>query len=196
MTTPERQANRAAFLDRYALVSLLWHQTAEDGSDVRVYPNGPRHFVVLAFLGTAGKPAVYVSYRTREDATAAAHQVLAGRLAHCERVTTARQERRAFQTSLQVGSVLMDSWGYDETNIDYYQVIAVSASRQSVTIRKIGARHVEDGFMQGSCWPLADHFIGPEMVKRVQPGESVKVKDWGSWAHPWTPKADRWTAYA
>ena len=119
-----------------------------------------------------------------------------GRNAHQERVTQHRAERQAFRTALMPGSVLVNSWGYDQTNIDYYQVVAVSETGRSVTIRPIAARSHEDGFMQGTCWPLADHFTGPEMVKRVGPGDSIKVHDWGSWAHLWTPGLNRWTAYA
>jgi hypothetical protein len=200
MTTTERQANRESFFRARWLGAPVWQQTSEDGSDVRVYPFGPTdrpRFVLLAFLGTAGKPAVYVSYRTAPDAIAAGEQTLTNQTAHRDRIAKARAERAAVQTTMQVGTVLSSSWGYDQTNVDYYEVVGVSASRQTVTIRPIAQRTVEDGpLMTGCCWPVAGEYIGPARTHRVGPGESVKVRDWGVWARPWAGTLDRWTAYA
>lgn len=179
----------------YPSVDPLWHQTAEDGSDVRVYPMREK-FVLLAFLGTAGKPAQHVIYRRLEDAQRVAEEIIGGRAAHAERKASERAARQAFRTTLQVGSVLTSSWGYDQTNIDFYEVVGVSPSRQSVTIRPIAQRSVPDQWMQGTCWPLAGEYTGPESTHRVGEGESVKVRDWGVWARPWKGELRRWTAYA
>lgn len=39
-----------------------------------------------------------------------------------------------------VGAIFVESWGYDQTNIDYYEVIATT--RTGVRLRKIGAKSV------------------------------------------------------
>ena len=191
------KAARDSFLGMYREQVPALHERLPDGSDVRVYSAPRDRAILLAFFGTAGKPRAHVSYRKIETAIEAARQLLASQVLHVERIATERQTRSAFRTTLEPGRVLKSTWGYDQTNVDYYQVVAVSDSRQSVTIRPIAVRSVEDGpWMTGHCWPLADQFTGPEMVKRVSPGERVKVRDWGAYASPWEPKADRWTAYA
>lgn len=56
-----------------------------------------------------------------------------------------------------VGDILVSSWGYDQTNIDYYQVIAVTAS--SVRIREIGAAVVRRTEFHNYVAPVAGDFI-------------------------------------
>ena len=201
MTKEQLADSRDYALMNYRGHKPVWRATLADGSDLRVYQrrNGSNvagSFYLIAFLGHAGKPAAHHRYRQAEAAIAEGRALEAGRAGHAERRQATQRERDGFKTTLQVGAVLVHSWGYDQTNIGYYQVVAVSSSRRSVTIRKIAAKSVDDGWMQGTRTPLADSFTGPPLVKRVGPGESVKVREWGSWAHPWTGQPDRWSSYA
>jgi hypothetical protein len=80
----------------------------------------------------------------------------------------------------QVGDILVCSWGYDQTNVDYYEVVAVKGS--TCTIREIGARVVDGGRGSERVAPVAGAFIGEPMTgKRVQKtyggGYCVKVDD-------------------
>ena len=45
----------------------------------------------------------------------------------------------------------MSMWGYDQTNIDYYQVVEVSASRKTVKIRPIAQRSVDGEQYMTDC---------------------------------------------
>jgi len=58
-----------------------------------------------------------------------------------------------------VGDILHHSWGYDQTNCDFYQVVEVK--KASVVLRKIGAKRVDgsEGFMSESLMPEKDAFI-------------------------------------
>lgn len=86
-----------------------------------------------------------------------------------------KQERKAARAAdsakmadqIQVGTILHYSWGYDQTNCDFYQVVAKSGRR--VTIREIGSRTVDgsEGFMSDRRTPAHDKFIGPPMVKMI-----------------------------
>ena len=42
----------------------------------------------------------------------------------------------------KVGDIFVSSWGYDQTNIDFYEV--VKATKATVTVRAIGKRVVAD----------------------------------------------------
>ena len=61
-----------------------------------------------------------------------------------------------------VGSILVDSWGYDQTNIDYYKVVSVSPSGKSVMVVKVGQKMVEgsEGFMSESVLPNPESVFG------------------------------------
>jgi hypothetical protein len=39
--------------------------------------------------------------------------------------------------SFNVGDILFNQWGYDQTNVDFYQVVATTA--KTVTVRQIAA---------------------------------------------------------
>ena len=72
----------------------------------------------------------------------------------------AKQEaRKRFQNPYKVGDILHHSWGYDQTNCDFYQVVGVKPA--SVVLRKIGAKTVpgSEGFMSESLMPEKDAFI-------------------------------------
>lgn len=79
---------------------------------------------------------------------------------------------------LTVGDILVASWGYEQTNYDYYQVTRL-VGKQSVEIRELARQAAESGFMQGDCVPVKGAFKGELMVKRVNEHGRVKVHSWG-----------------
>lgn len=72
-----------------------------------------------------------------------------------------------FINPLQVGDILYYSWGYEQTNVDFYQVIG--KTEKSVKIQEIESKTVENGFMSGNTTALKDVFKNKEvMSKRVK----------------------------
>lgn len=51
-----------------------------------------------------------------------------------------KEERKNVIKDIKVGDLFSSSWGYDQTNVDFYQVIAVKG--KTFTIRPIGGRTV------------------------------------------------------
>lgn len=47
-------------------------------------------------------------------------------------------------TPVKPGDIFRCSWGYDQTNVDWYQVVKLSKSGAYVTLVPIGSRCVED----------------------------------------------------
>ena len=74
---------------------------------------------------------------------------------HDEAVARSSEE---FRRSLRVGDILYSSWGWEQTNIDFYQVIAIRGS--AVDLRQLDQRTTEDGYMCGTTVPLPDVFKG------------------------------------
>ena len=68
----------------------------------------------------------------------------------------------------QVGQILYDSWGYEQTNIDFYQVIEVK--NKSVVLQPIkGQMMPSEGYssMAGMTAPVANSFYGDPILKKV-----------------------------
>ena len=74
-------------------------------------------------------------------------------------------------TTPQVGDILRATWGYDQTNVDYYQVTRITPSGASIGIRPIGYADVEPTglWAQDRVTPQPGLYIGPEQLKRHRP---------------------------
>lgn len=68
---------------------------------------------------------------------------------------------------VKVGDIFYDSWGYDQTNIDWYQVVELTKSGKSVKVRPIAGKTKETGFMSGETRPLKGKFTGPAKTKKL-----------------------------
>jgi hypothetical protein len=69
------------------------------------------------------------------------------------------QADKATDHGLVVGSILSSSWGYDQTNVDFYEVVAVTGKQ--VIIREIAAKQVG----RDSVVPVIGKFVGAPMRK-------------------------------
>jgi hypothetical protein len=148
----------------------------------------------IGFHGKAQKPDFH--HRFRDAARRSEHIAgyLEGRKSYAVSVAERKSKRSAPHT-LKVGDVLVSSWGYDQTNIDYYQVTRVPGTA-TVEIRQIAkSSSGENGFMTADCTAARDNFIGEPMVKRANSENSVRIASYAH-AHPWDGKADRYSWYA
>ena len=109
------------------------------------------------------------------------------------------QERKNFNNPAKVGDILDATWGYDQTNWDYYQVIAVNGKQ--ITVQELAQKRNETGWLQGECEPIPNKFLKDSApLKRIvrpgyQEGYSVKIKEFIH-ASPWNGRKNHYTAYA
>jgi hypothetical protein len=101
-------------------------------------------------------------------------------------------------TSFNIGDVLYSSWGYDQTNINFYQVIKVS--EKTLTLRQIeGKVSEESGFMTSEKTPVLDKFRDNEFRKKIKTSyEGEKYIDISGYeyAQLWDGKPKTCTSYA
>lgn len=140
---------------------------------VYLYDSAKGQPVAVGYRGRALKPAI--NYRYSSEAVRA------------ERVAdwmgsvmdaAAAGPRKAKPRDFEVGDVLRCSWGYEQTNIDYFQVIRL-VGKQSVEIRKISASREYDGQDYGSCVPNLNDFTEEAMIKKAD-GDRVKIYSFAS----------------
>jgi len=69
--------------------------------------------------------------------------------------------------NFKVGQVIYNSWGYDQTNINFYQVI--ESKEKSIILREIASSYVagSEGFMSARVKPVENAFIGEPILKKV-----------------------------
>lgn len=104
------------------------------------------------------------------------------------------QEELAPQPTAKVGDILYASWGYEQTNVDFYEVVEVSG--QSATIRKISRHVVADHTYSVDVMPNPGSFVGAPKKKRVQKsrGGKYEIKVNGEYAWLWEGKPKTETA--
>ena len=77
----------------------------------------------------------------------------------------------------EIGDILVSSWGYDQTNVNYFQVVRKTAS--SIWIKPISASVTEEGWCCGHCTPVKDSFIEKSYLNIPDEGKMCRVKDDG-----------------
>ena len=100
------------------------------------------------------------------------------------------KDKAEFFESIKVGDIFVDSWGYDQTNVDFYLV--TKKLKASIKIVKIGSKVVATSIGSEMVVPVPDAVIGEEKTKIPQDGY-IKTSSY-SLARPWDGKPMRETA--
>lgn len=124
--------------------------------------------IAMCFVGKALKPTWH--YRFKDDVRLQMQikDTIDSKQSSLDYKNKRKQEQKEAinLNDVAVGDVFRCSWGYDQTNIDYYQVTSVRGL--TMTVCQIGSMSEEDGFLQGKSVPALNHFIGKPMTKRIQ----------------------------
>ena len=105
-------------------------------------------------------------------------------LAGLERADQWKEERKIARAAAKVaalegvkeGDIYVASWGWEQTNIDAYQVVAKKGA--TVTLREFAGASFEgsEGFMSDRVVPVKNEFIGGEFKKRIT-GKYINIDD-------------------
>ena len=83
------------------------------------------------------------------------------------------EERKNFKHTLKVGDILNTSWGYEQTNVEFYQVVGLKG--KSVLLREVGKSKEYTQSMSGQTKPIQGLFIGDEFKRLVLVGNCVRI---------------------
>lgn len=120
----------------------------------------------------AKKPFAHYSFKTREQAENYRDEMMKRFISHKESVSNYRKERAGTSEDLsrvKVGDLFVSSWGYDQTNIDYYQIKAING--KMATIQRVSCQNSLDrnGGKSGDyIMPCPNAFIGEPLLKKIQ----------------------------
>ena len=151
--------------------------------------DGAQGWQLVAFAGKRQKPDLNYTYTRLE----AAQKRIAAYFEGCQQSQAYKVKRmdeikaaRNAPIKLQVGTVLVGSYGYEQTNVVAYQVVELIGNR-SVRIREIAKTGVgETGYMTGYVIPCPDSFTSEATrVCRVTDGNRVRLASYLSLS-PWT----------
>ena len=119
---------------------------------------------VMIFRPKGSKPEVNFSFRTVEAREAYVARYLSSYAASEEAKASYRAERKAVASNaskVSVGTIFCHSWGWEQTNVDYYEVVKVSASGAQVEVKPIACAEVpgSQGQMSAKVKPVPGAFV-------------------------------------
>lgn len=141
----------------------------------------------------------YYQFRTAEQRQSWVDQQIARIREYDAWKESKRKARLNAVNKAKVGDILVSSWGYEQTNIDYYQVVAVG--KKTVKVREIGYGSIEPtNWMQDNVTPKKDGFIKDapiltRVVRDYNDGYTVSINECAS-AWLWDGRPDHRTSYA
>lgn len=141
---------------------------------------GPTGLVVMGFKGRSIKSAFYIRFNSLESKASYVASFVGRIVDQAREDAEIKAKRKATVRALEVGDVLVSSWGYEQTNVDYYQVIEL-IGKASVKLQPIAKeKNFESRGDSGYCIPLIDQFCGDSFVKKVINGTRVTLTSYSS----------------
>jgi hypothetical protein len=152
--------------------------------EFQTWTNEKGRLVLRAYKGESGKPVSYYYYRSEADRVEAVERMKKN-ADNREKVLDERKKARKNTVNpYEVGDILTSSWGYDQTNVDFYEVIGVT--NKSVRLEKIGSKTVGDNGPGGlSVVPDTAWRGGRVFLKRVSSNGWVRLTSY-SGASKWS----------
>ena len=113
----------------------------------------------------------YSQQRAREDAAREQPRELtpeqfAARIEYAQR----RREPTQNVDGVRVGDIYVVSWGYEQTNVDFYEVVALKGKKTAV-VREIAGECIGGFSYQGKKRACRGSYIGPEYTVRSKSDE-------------------------
>ncbi len=138
-------------------LGVVYHYTSKEGKTCAV-----------AYAGKAMKSSWHNSfpYRDLEKANQRRQEKTAEFFANLEghkKLQADYKAERSKPHDFKVGEIIYNSWGYDQTNIDYYEIVKTSS--HFVWLRPIASAVTETGFMSGDSKPRPGVYTSKEITQ-------------------------------
>lgn len=116
----------------------VWYQDTERQGKIVSY-------TAITFTGKAQKPSIFSGYGSAKRRQEVIDRWLEAIITDAEQKAQRRQAKKDAVCPFKVGDILTGSWGYDQTNVEFF--VITSASGRKVTIRELS--HVSVPGTQG-----------------------------------------------
>lgn len=186
ITKQDRLQNREAIIPKGAL------KVVPKGLDVVFYlyttNKGPS---VACFRGTAGRPTWRYYYRNEKGREGAILQEIS-----YAKERMAYKAKKIEPCKFEVGHILETSWGYDQTNIDFYKVIEKRGQNTLIVqeLEQVPFNTGNEPSMTGRSIP-AETFRKNSKPFMIRAAGNSNVKIDGHFGSLWDGRPVSWTAY-
>lgn len=151
--------------------------------------NGETKPTVAFFIGKSAKATDNYFYPSEDKREAAISKLLVRELAHAEWKKSRSEERKAFIPTAKKGDIFVSSWGYEQTQVDFYLLQKMKG--KTGTFVKIGAETVKGSNctsgLADNVMPLKDIVLGEpfkKLILAVGKTEHIRLKSY-EYCHKW-----------
>lgn len=172
------------------------HRDTESDAVAFTYEAGGAPYA-LAFSGKRSKPDWHYRFQTVERRASKIAEHAESRRAHA-RYRAEQKAKRAAPHTLKVGDLLKTSWGYDQTNVEFFEVVAL-VGVSMVEVREIADERESTGWETGTATPTPGVYVGKPFRRRVVNGRwshSIRIEGDYRIASQWDGKPAHWSSYA
>lgn len=130
-------------------------------TNINSYKSGgsPRLSAIF-YTGKQSKHTWYYSFPTVTDMGAKINETISRLMSWEDKKVERKEARKNATSSVKVGQIYSYSWGYDQTNVEFYQVTEING--KTFTIREISAQscgEAPSGSMSENVKPIKDAFL-------------------------------------
>jgi len=154
-----------------------------------------------AFKGRSKKPNLHCRYPNPEIRAANIERFL-DKIRTEQAAKKKRTEQRFKQHNLSVGDILVSSWGWEQTNVDFYKVVK-SVGKCTVEVVRVASEEAYDETfnslaMQGKKRPVVNTALSQPQRLRVDMSNGTAAITVGhrQFARPWNGKPMFYSTYA
>ena len=153
-----------------------------------IYTDKRDRLCLRAFYGRRFKPSLSYYYTTPQAREKRVEEFFRSIRAHEE-----RQKKTNGYHSLEIGNILYSSWGYDQTNVDFYEVVGFKG-KTLVLLREVEQIKDQSGDMSGTTKPVPGKYKSGQFQRRCTANHIISITKSQS-AYLWDGKPKSYTSY-
>lgn len=137
----------------------------------------------IAFAGKADKPSWHYRFRNAQGRERCIVQHFERVRRHEQSRLDAAAKRKTFVHNVKAGDIYRTSWGYDQTNVEFFQIVEIKG--KYAILREIAVASRDDGMGSERCVAQSGAFLEPTYkgddrgvpIRRLIQDGSIKIDD-------------------
>lgn len=121
------------------------------------YTNRNGQLAAIAYRGKSGKNVWHYRFSKETDRAKRIDEFFTNTAEREEYKNKSKAAKKEFRHTLKIGDFLNSSWGYEQTNVEFYQIVSVT--EKTVTFREVAQTRERTSHDSGVCAPIRDAFI-------------------------------------
>ncbi len=167
-TIENRLKQREMYINFY---NLKMTEYPEADATIGISTDKQNRPIAIAFTGTKGKPDFHCYFKDELRRETYINKFIEEQKEKFKYKAERKAKKQApaiCKIPFKPGDIIYNSWGYEQTNVDFYQITRVTDA--SIFIRPIKAEISSSGYsdMCSFLKPLKDEFAGEETRKKIK----------------------------